>query len=669
MATAQGACGSTVTSLPDASITPLTFSFDAAAASPDVPVITAPSKPGQSLPNIPVWNALSDPSLYQLPTLNDLPELNYTPPTINLPLRPTALVEKDLGQLPSVNYVDTPEYVATPLPTPPVIDQISLPTVPEYELPTFDEGMPSDDIVFTGVDFNYAELEFDAEVLAYVRTGLETNWTGISVANEKGLWQRARERQGSIVSAANRCASTLSSLFQRVCPEGATQSREAFVGERGELLNADMEAGIQLKQADLRLGQKKFAWTQGVEYEGNTLSFHESKMRRALASMKAQAKLGIDLFQVQAELVKARIGAYNIASEVYASRLRAAAQKLEIFKTKIEGAKMTAQMHKIYADIYQTQLEGVQTVADVYKTRMQAAQLEAEIQKMKLDVFKMAVDTFTSKVNAKSVEGRLFEAQVRGETAKAQIFRAQAEAYNAAVGAYKTKVEAGSVVTQAHIQLADLKLEKFRTELEEYRQKLNTATVRQDAQIDLYKVDIARFAAETSAESESKMANARIEKSYSDAVMKAANVYKDYTINVAKTHNEWGEIAMKERIACAEVVTKEAMAGVDMDTAKSMALNDIASRKTIATAESLTARYIGFNTVNASEIAAGWALSADWTSGINSIAMNTHSVLTGIYTAWDQNATQANIAIGEANAREAMAVATLTLRGNVAANA
>lgn len=444
-------------------------------------------------PTAPTLDALVD---IQTPTFDTLDALSAAPYTPVIPATPSAALPS-MPSAPSLASHEPPSAPSFSLPAAPTFTAIAIPDSLGIDVPTFQYTTPVSDLTAPTELFSFNEQDYTSVLSDAVKVKLlndiENGGYGIEVADERDLWDRARER--TTIEANARIETALSAAAARgfALPPGADLAIIAEAQQDALEKIASVDRDIALKRADMYVENRKFSIQAANEVESMFINYRSAMMERMLNAAKSLVELGIAVFNAKRDKFMSDLEAYKAYAAVYESKIRGELTKIELFKGQIEAARGKIEIQQGMVDIYKAQLSGVQTLIDVYKAQMDGTRILMEIERDKLDVFNAQMTGYTAQVQAKSAEFGLYESQVRGELSKLQAYSEQVRAYEARVAAYQARISAETSKVSAQSAANSARIDRYRGQLDKYKADWINWQAKTQADLEKYRGDIALF--------------------------------------------------------------------------------------------------------------------------------------------------------------------------------
>lgn len=496
------------------------------APSPNFNIPAAPTAPSISLvlPTFPSDFVAGDIYEFDENAIGTIPTFTEASPTINLPSTPAPLDVSDPGDAPTVqSEFDFPDAVSVTLPTVPTLEELSLPTAPVIDLPSFELDIPVIPSTLTppGLIFEFTEEEYSSSLMSSLTAELldriQNGGTGLSPTIEQAIWDRARNRedQNAIRSENQIKVEQASQGFSR--PQGAHFAALDQLAQETQNKNADLSREIAIKQADLEQRNIEFAMQTALSLEQSWLQYHNQVQQRAFDSEKFVQEAALALYEADIKKFGLQLEVYKTYSQAFESRVKAELAKAEIFRTELEAQKLIGDINEQKVKLYEAQLSGIRTSVDVYIAQVGAIKTQIEAESLKIQNFKSLVDVFATQVAAKKSEYDMYTSAVNGEMAKIQIYDSKVKAFVSRVDAYSKQVDTESKRIDSDIQVEGLRLKDYLARLEAAVQQSKAQATLSSAKVDAFRGEADMYRAQVGAESsrvdaESKVYDLQIQK-------------------------------------------------------------------------------------------------------------------------------------------------------------
>lgn len=433
-----------------------------------------------------------------------IPAFTKAEPSLNVGTAPTLVFpDKGFGASPTFTpptIGDGPDININSFGALPSLDAIIIPPAPNLPTIDFTAVAPANsDLAPPSERFSFNEQDYSSEMLDMLRLKLQSDLAnggyGIEVDDEMMLWDRAREREAA---NANQAVDEIERAFTSrrfSSPPGAFFGVLEKAQQSRQDASSTFSREVALKRADLYVQNRQFTIQQGSQLEGVLINYHGSKMERMLNASKYLIDSAIAAYNIRVTAYNAQLDGYKTDAQVFESRLRANGLMLEQYRTTADVEKIRADVNMTRINQYKAGIEAYNTLVNLYRAQVDAAQAKAGVERLNLDAFRAQVEAYVAQVSAKEAEFRAFESKVRGELGKAQIFDAQVRAYVGTVDATKARTEAESLVLKSEIEKAKAELDKYNSQITEYKATLDSLVQIEGLKERIYGSDIQAYSA------------------------------------------------------------------------------------------------------------------------------------------------------------------------------
>lgn len=523
------------------------------------------------------------PPATPVPTINVGEAPTFTPDQLVMPADPSTpniealLSQLDVGDMdalpdaptmPALNIPDAPGMAAIPVPVRPAIDtNVPLPdapsvTMPEMEaleqitipvfefpqLPDFDGKPPSADFAVPNVFINWAEPEYESEMLdelqATVRTMMRGG-TGLPAPVEDALFGRARERDSAETQRAVQEAVDTWAARNFTMPPGMLVKQANVVREQGRLKSAELNRDIMVEAAKWEIESIRFAVTQGMALEQLTVNMYDNACKRLFEVAKFQAEAQISVFNAQIGLFNAQNAAFQTLAQVYRTKLDGALAKLQAYKAAIDGQVALGQINQQRVEVFKAKLTSVQASVELFNGLMRGAQVRADVIKGQFDAYRADVQAYAEQVGAEKVKFDAYDSQIKGESAKAGMLDSMARAYSSTIQGLASKADIKVKGAQLRMEAARVHLQKHANDTDAFKAKLQASlsqvqygTQVFQAMVDGWRAKSQASISETEMQSRFADMNTRTNIAFSEMQMGA------YTANINKAYQQ-AQIALE----------------------------------------------------------------------------------------------------------------------------
>lgn len=445
------------------------------------------------------------------------------PPTIDLPDAPTILIPPppvvalpSIPSAPTVNLIDTPEYVGEPLPEVPTLYQLSLPEVPtiniddlNIERPQFvapdaleDTYRPDfidfHNVVFTGVTDavgNTGVTDMHSRLQTMIAGG-----TGLPANIEQALFDRAigRDEVSSVQAIAQSEQEWAAKGFDLPGSTLLARTQEIRQASRSERGRVNRELSIQFHNQEIE--NLRFSVQQGIALEGQLLQAYTQIYDTARQLADGHFVVAKSVFDTYLDQFRLQLQIYQTDTEVYKIQLEAELTKLEVYKSELEAQRIIGTLNQQLVEIYETELRGVLASVEVFKAQVEAANSQIQIELGKIEIYKANIDAYGATINGERVKFEMYSSQVGAEETKAQVYTAQVDAYSSRIGAFKTTVDAEVAKVSGQATALEAQTRIYGEEVNAWSQGMAADTANLEAFVNVYRAELEKYTAMLSAE-------------------------------------------------------------------------------------------------------------------------------------------------------------------------
>jgi hypothetical protein len=496
------------------------------APTPNFNTPTAPTAPIISLvlPTFPETFVPGDIHEFDENAIGTLPTFTDAAPTINLPATPGALDVEAPGDSPDITtdfiFPDSP---TVSLPTVPTFEELSLPSAPNIDLPSFSMDIPAIPATLNppGLIFQFTEEEYSSSLMTALTNELmgriQNGGTGLNPAIEQAIWDRARNRedQNAVRSENQVKVEQAAQGFSR--PQGSHFAALDQLAQETQNKNADLSREIAIKQAELEQRNIEFAMQTSLSLEQSWLQYHNQVQQRAFEAEKFVQQTALDLYEADIKKFGLQLDVYKTYSQAFESRVKAELAKAEVFRTELEAQKLIGDINQQKVALYEAQLSGIRTSVDIYTAEVGAVKSQIEAEALKIQNFRSLVEVYSAQVASKKSEYDMYTAAVEGEMAKINIYDSKIKAFVSRVEAYSKQVDTETKRIDSDIQVEGLRLKDYLSKLEAAVQQSKVQATISSAKVDAFRGEAdlyrSRIDAETSrVDAESKVYDLEIQK-------------------------------------------------------------------------------------------------------------------------------------------------------------
>ena len=423
------------------------------------------------------WNSLVAPTLPQVPSAPDMPEIVFNTPD-GLPVElQESLPDISIGEFtevaPTLSLPAAPTVSYGTAPTVPGVAAISVPAAPMVDMPSAPTLLTLNAVPFSGLDlregwldgledrpvldivqptpYSYARgPQYASELLDKLKALLSSRangGTGLPAAVEQAIWDRSRSREAAVWRNGEAEVMRNSEALGYALPPGvvAAQLREAQFTSASKL--SDLSRDITIKQADLEQQNLRETITAGMQLEGALIDYSVKLERLTFESAKVYADNAIQVHNAALERFKALLAGYASYASVYKTIIESQLAKVEVYKAQLAAEQTKATINQALVSQYKAMVEAGMAQVEIYRAQVGAAQTLIQLEQ--------------AKIGAAGEQIRAFVATINAETAKVEAYKAQVQAEQTKMQTYKIKADVFSTRTQAEAERARAFVSRF----------------------------------------------------------------------------------------------------------------------------------------------------------------------------------------------------------------
>lgn len=443
-------------------------------------------------------------------SIGDPPDFVGTEPILNIPDLPDVTWPVFTKEAPEGDEVVIPIQENIDLPNVPSVADITVPSPPEFNMPSFEGVEP----VFTAAApepmFSWNEAMYSSDLLAALEDKLSADLaaggSGLSEATEQAIYDRAMARQATKTEEMYNEALNYFASRGHSQPPGALAYDLQVIRNMILQVEEDLNNDILVQQSKLAQENTHFIISTAIAYEGKLMDHTNSLQQRAFDAAKYTVEYAVILFDVKVKLYMAQLDAYKTYFAIFEAKIRAEIAKAEFYRAQIEGIKVSAEIQMLHVEIYKAQIEGINALVGLYNAQMQGAAIKSQINKTKIEGYAVEVEAYKAKNEALVSRYSAYQAQIAGETEKAKMYLAQAEAYEARIGGYKAKADVELARVQIEVEKNKGEVQTFLALIEKYKSDITAAIAKgelaakeEELKVDVFKADTQKYAVEIDA--------------------------------------------------------------------------------------------------------------------------------------------------------------------------
>lgn len=398
----------------------------------------------------------------------EAPELDLSgQPVLDFGTKPTITI----GDVPTV-----PEVAEVTVPDAPTLDEVEVPTLLALSTPTFSgvdlradflealEDVPTLDLV-APTPYTYTPgPEYESALLTALKSTLATRLaggTGLDETVEAAIWDRARDRDAAAAAANLAEAEAGNEALGWNLPTGAMTASVRRARENLYNRQGDFAREVAIKQADLEQANLREAVQQGIQLEGNLITYSLELERLSFQSAVEVARNAIEVHTRQVEAFKAQLESTKVLAAVYDSIIKGELAKVEIYKAELLAEQTKADVNRAAVEQYKAMVEAGLSVVRLYEAQVQGARARMELESAKVSAAGERIKGFIAQVNGETAKLEAYKTEVSAEATKAQAWRDQVHGQLGLVDVYKAKAGAFAAKTSAQGDKARAELARF----------------------------------------------------------------------------------------------------------------------------------------------------------------------------------------------------------------
>jgi len=513
-----------------------------------------------------------NPPTFQVGAMEPINIDGFQPSFANVNV-PDAPVAGDFGPLPTV-----PDIGDITLPTVPLLERPALPdlvdvVIPDYTFPVLSQfTAKSPEFKDTAVSavLQWSETPYVVSILTDEMAKLRQMWdggTGLPLAVEKALWERAASREDIAISRDVSAATTEFAGRGFTMPPGMLVARIDSIREDGQIRKLGLGREVLVKIADTQIENVRFACTQAVASENVLLSVWNTISGRQFDAAKVQIDSQLSLANMQVAIFNARQQAYATEATIYRAKLDGDLAGIQVYRAQIDGQIAKGTINQQRVSVYSEMVRALLSDLEVYKAQMEGVKIEGDVQRNRIDAYKVQIEAYAAVVAADKTRFDVYESQMKGEAAKVNLVEAQARGYAAYVSGQAAKADINIKNQQAEIATAELELRSYTARLERDKALMQSQSASISANAEAHRTNTQRFVAQAGAQTtavelqiKATEANMRNSIAIFDVQLRKYTADMEQMIRVASIQLE----ALKSAAQATSTLAAGAMAGISM---------------------------------------------------------------------------------------------------------
>lgn len=278
-------------------------------------------------------------------------------------------------------------------------------------------------------------------------------------------------------------------------PDGALEARMETIRQEARDKKAQINRDVWIEEAKQEIENLRFAVQQGIAYEG--------ELRQSWAALhgivndiaKAEIDTEVKILEAALALFDAKVKDRAAEFGTIRDQLQAELAHLDIYRGELEGQKLVGELNQQDVDLYKTRWEAATTAIGLYKTEVDAANARLQGEKTKLEYAADLVQRHLAVVQSYSEEWKAHGIAADAEKTKSGIYKDQADAFASRVTAYVQSVSAAKSRSDIDIDGIKLKLESWRSKVEQYKADLQAEVSRVESAVKAAGLLVERYRA------------------------------------------------------------------------------------------------------------------------------------------------------------------------------
>lgn len=444
-----------------------------------------------------------------------VPDLTIDRPPENTAVKPAFIEPQKPAQLHELNLVapvintnldfptvpDALTNINIPMPT---LDEHTIPTAPQLQIPTFGAQKPNDNIS-APTDFEAKMANAYSSMAPSMRAALDgqmdtlmsrynprfkeqmaaleeriatyvAGGTALTPAVENAIYERTRDKVSAEAKRARDAAYSDAAKRGFSMPNGTLATLVNQARQAGADNNARAAIDIAVKQAELEQQNMQFALSLSTQLRSTvmsaSLSYHSNLISlNGQALSYAQAILGaaVEVYNTLIKAFSAKLEAYKAEASVYETQLKGVLAQVDIYRAQISAFTALTEADSAKVGVYRARIEALDALGRVYQSQISAVLGKASLEKMKVELFGQQVQAYGAEAQAKSSEWQGYSAAINGQQARQQAYGEEIRAYATQIEAYKAVVQAKTAEVQVKLSYNESLLRQYASSVEGYK--------------------------------------------------------------------------------------------------------------------------------------------------------------------------------------------------------
>ncbi|MBI5591976.1 MAG: hypothetical protein HY881_16030 [Deltaproteobacteria bacterium] len=438
----------------------------------------------------------------------DIPKLEISAPSINIPAAPVMDTYVLPGSPPSIAAVDLPADIVLTEKDEPELSDIFIPVKPNIVIPV----PPAPDLPMFSGDYDDIRLDVDtvfSEVNAAVRF-LQDEVSGVAstildlVKNPKmaiGDTIRdqmiARDKQKLADEYAARQAELINSYSNRGwgVPTGIMAAKLAELDRLHYVAQDNLMRDYTLKEWELSQQNWQTAVQVIPQYTNSLVGLTDSVLGKTIEMAKYAFEAAYNKYRAATEIYRQDIEVYKNAFMVYELQVKAQELLLELYNAEMTGAKIQVETDSVRADLWKTYVSMQGAKVDLYKANLQGAIAKMDYSKTAIELYRAQIEGFVAGMSSNNAKVQLYQGRIAGEESKLKLFNTQVAGYGAVLDTVKTQSSIKLANSNMTIESNKSLAQRYETDIRKYSEQLKEIGTRNDAAAKIFGGQVAAYEA------------------------------------------------------------------------------------------------------------------------------------------------------------------------------
>lgn len=440
-----------------------------------------------------------------MPGTPELDDVGSAPssPALTLPNAPAAWDGEVPTDVPVIDDVTIPSVPGYTLPTAPGLSNIPIPAIPILTLPVFAGVVPDTNVALPGLLGPEDEVAYSSTMLTalqgQVLTVLQGD-RGYLDTTFDAIWGREQQNEFAVAQRAR----------EGVMEQWGARNWDAPGGmEAEQLLRIEQDLTHQQsgRARDLAIEQNKVEvdrfmqhLAQGIALEGRLIQYEEGRAQRSLQARDLFNRAGVQLFSAKVERINLKLQAYQTQAQVYGELIRGETLKLQKTEAELKIASLQGEIDQRRVAIYVAQLDAVQRILGIYTAELQGVESQVRIGQTQVAAFGEQVKAVSLQLEAKNLEYTGFNSVIQGQLARTQIYSAETQAFASRAQAINSKNNSATDLYRAELESQRLVLGQVEQNVRVFTALLDAEVRRFEGNANVHSQNVQAFVSKNQAE-------------------------------------------------------------------------------------------------------------------------------------------------------------------------